>query len=191
MASGLVPLGEAQHFEELNQVIGLMLEGYQEKDIAAQMKITQKSVRAYLDEFKHSATHAQVVNDRAYELLAGVDQHYSRLIRKAYEVVEEIDQEIMTSGVKASVIAQKTQALKLVADLEKQRLEAFNKAGMLEGIDLGNQIADNEEKIQATLDLLKKVVKQFPETKEVIYAGIQEISGKSEPIVTYEEVIND
>lgn len=183
MSSGLVPVSEHQHFEELNQVIGLMLEGYAEKDISAQLSIPQTRVKSYVAEFKTSAVHAQAVNDRAYELLASMDAHYSKLIRKAYEVVEDIDAVSKEEGVKASTIAQKTVAIKAIADLEKQRLEAFNKAGMLEGIDLGNQIADNEEKVQQTLELLEEVVKEYPQTRDMIKAGIARISGRASEVV--------
>ena len=173
----------------MNEVIGLFLEGYEEKEIATQLRLYPKDVRSYISEFKQTAIHAQAVNDRAYELLAGVDTHYSKLIRRAYEVIDEVDAEINAGGMKASLIQQKTSAIKLVAELERQRLEAFNKAGMLEGIDLGNQIADSDEKIHKTLELLTKVVRAFPETREMISEGIADISGKSVP-VEYDGVVD-
>jgi len=90
-----------------------------------------------------------------------MDEHYSLLIRKAYEIIEEVDRplddeekrkETMT---RSQMLSQKKGALDLIAKLEKDRIDILQKSGLLEIDALGDELAEMEEQKQVILEILE------------------------------------
>jgi hypothetical protein len=102
-----------------------------------------------------------VMKQRVETLIASMDEHYSLLIQKAYEIVEEVDRplddeekkkETMT---RSQMLSQKKGALDLIAKLEKDRIDILQKSGLLEIDALGDELAEMEEQKQIILDILE------------------------------------
>ena len=92
----------------------------------------------------------EVIRAIAKEALAGADQHYNHLIRKAYEVIDDADQ--------TQNLGAKTNALKLILDIENKRMDMLQKAGLLENKELADQLIEQERKQEILLGILKEVV---------------------------------
>jgi hypothetical protein len=104
---------------------------------------------------------------RAKEALAGADQHYSSLIKKAYEVIDVADNN--------SNLGAKTQAIKLIADIESKRLEMLQKAGLLDNKEIAEQIIEMERKHDILIKILKDIATTHPEIREEIMKRLSEI----------------
>jgi hypothetical protein len=113
------------------------------------------------------ASNNQAIHARAKEALAGADQHYSSLIKKAYEVIDVAD--INTN------LGAKTQAIKLIADIESKRLEMLQKAGLLDNKEIAEQIIEMERKQDVLMKILKEVASKHPEVREEIMRRLSEI----------------
>ena len=125
-----------KHLDEVNKVVSEYLKGQDPTKISKDLDMPRTRVVALINEWKVMASANEAIRARAKEALAGADTHYSKLITKAYEVIDEAS---MTNNLSA-----KTQAIKLVMDIEKSRIEMLQKAGLLENKELAEEMIEIE-----------------------------------------------
>jgi hypothetical protein len=151
---------EQPRYEEMNDVVELYIKNVNPTKIARQLGLRRVDVLAHIDEWKRTAVGSEVMKDRVEELITSMDEHYSMLITKAYEIVEEVDRpldeeekkkETMT---RSQMLSQKKGALDLIAKLEKDRIDILQKSGLLEAADVGDQLVEMEQKYDRVMDLL-------------------------------------
>ena len=114
-------------------------------------QVTDRGVVQHINEWKVMASANDAIRARAKEALAAMDAHYGKLITKTYEVIDEAS---MTNNLSA-----KTQAIKLVVDIEKARIEMLQKAGLLENKELAEEMIQIE-KDNTTAKNEKKFIRQ-------------------------------
>lgn len=156
-------------YAEMQKVVELYVENVNPTEIARTLGIRRVDVLAHIDEFRKSAVNMEVMKDRVEELIASMDTHFSVLIRKAYEVIAEVDtpreqgkKETMT---RSQMLSQKMNAIKTIADLESKRIDILQKSGLLEAADMGDQLAEMEEEMERVMDLLDSVLCDSCRTK--------------------------
>jgi hypothetical protein len=120
------------------------------------------------------------IRARAKEALAGADTHYSKLITKAYEVIDESS---LTNNLSA-----KTQAIKLVMDIEKSRIEMLQKAGLLENKELAEEMVQIERKQEVLIGILRDVASEHPEVRDLIMQRLSQIAKEGEVITIVHDV---
>jgi hypothetical protein len=138
------------HLEEINKVAAEYIKGNDESTISKSLDIPRNRVVGLLNEWRGMISNNEVIRARAKEALAGADQHYNHLIRKAYEVIDDADQ--------TQNLGAKTNALKLILDIENKRMDMLQKAGLLENKELADQLIEQERKQEILLGILKEVV---------------------------------
>jgi hypothetical protein len=167
------------HLEEVNSIAAEYIKGKDESAIAKQLDIPRNRVVKLLNEWRGMVSNNEAIRSRAREALAGADQHYNHLIKRAYEVVEDAEQ--------TQNLGAKTNALKLILDIENKRIDMLQKAGLLENKELADQLIETEQKQEMILNILKDVASKHPEIKNEIVSRLSEISGPSdEAVVIYE-----
>ena len=155
---------EQPRFEEMQQVVELYIKNVNPTSIAKQLGIRRVDVLQHVEDWKNSAVGTEVMKDRVEELVATMDEHYSMLIQKAYEVIEEVDRpeeedpdgkrkETMT---RSQMLSQKMNAIKTIADLEAKRIDMLQKSGLLEAADMGDQLAEMEEQYERVMSILRE-----------------------------------
>ena len=107
----------SNHLDTVNLVASEYLKGHNESQISKELDIPRAKVVKYLEEWREMASNNKAIHARAKEALAGMDMHYSSLIVKAYEVVED-------ATLNANLTA-KTAAIKLIADIESKDLICY------------------------------------------------------------------
>jgi hypothetical protein len=113
-------------------------------------------------------------------LLLGADTHYSKLITKAYEVIDESS---LTNNLSA-----KTQAIKLVMDIEKSRIEMLQKAGLLENKELAEEMVEIERRQEVLIGILRDVASEHPEIRDLIMHRLSSIAKEGEVITIVHDV---
>lgn len=159
---------EQPRFEEMQQVVELYVQNVNPTAIAKRLGLRRVDVLDHVDEWKRSAVGMDVMKERVETLIAGMDEHYSNLIRRAYEIVEEVDavyemddeeeekhSKRWGTMSRAQMLSQKKSALDLIAKLEKDRIDILQKSGLLEIDALGDELAQMEEEKQIILDILQ------------------------------------
>lgn len=141
-----------KHLDIVNKVASEYLKGSNETQISKDLDIPRAKVVTYLNEWRQMASNNQAIHARAKEALAGMDKHYSSLIQKAYEVIEDADT--------AANLNAKTSAIKLIADIEAKRLEMLHRAGLLDNKELADEMVAMEKKQEIIVNILKDVTSE-------------------------------
>ena len=156
-----------KHLDLVNSVATEYLKGLDSAEISKQLDLPRPKVMALLNDWRAMISNNQAINMRAKEALAGADQHYSSLIKKAYEVIDAADQ---TANLTA-----KTTSIKLIADIETKRLEMLQKAGLLDNKEIAEQIIEMERKHDILIKILKDIASSHPEIREEIMKRLSDI----------------
>lgn len=161
-------------FESMNRVVEELLKGNNPNQIARTLNLKRADVLVLLDEWRSLAHGDQRIRERAREALAGADQHYSMIIQRAWETVEQADanQQFNT----------KASALKMIADVEQKRIDMLQKAGLLENNELSNQLLETERKQEVLMSILKDVTSSCDKCRIEVAKRLSEVTNKVEGI---------
>jgi hypothetical protein len=169
-----------EHLDEVNKVVTEYLKGQDPTKISKELDIPRTRVVSLINEWKVMASANDAIRARAKEALAGADTHYTKLITKAYEVIDESS---MTNNLSA-----KTQAIKLVMDIEKSRIEMLQKAGLLENKELAEEIVEIERRQEVLVEILRDIASTHPEVRDLIMRRLSQIAKEGEVITIVQDV---
>ena len=169
-----------EHLDEVNKVVTEYLKGQDPTKISKELDIPRTRVVSLINEWKVMASANDAIRARAKEALAGADTHYTKLITKAYEVIDESS---MTNNLSA-----KTQAIKLVMDIEKSRIEMLQKAGLLENKELAEEMVEIERRQEVLVEILKDIASTHPEVRDLIMRRLSQIAKEGEVITIVQDV---
>jgi len=169
-----------EHLDEVNKVVTEYLKGQDPTKISKELDIPRTRVVSLINEWKVMASANDAIRARAKEALAGADTHYTKLITKAYEVIDESS---MTNNLSA-----KTQAIKLVMDIEKSRIEMLQKAGLLENKELAEEMVEIERKQEVLVEILRDIASTHPEVRDLIMQRLSQIAKEGEVITIVHDV---
>ena len=169
-----------EHLDEVNRVVTEYLKGQDPTKISKELDIPRTRVVSLINEWKVMASANDAIRARAKEALAGADTHYSKLITKAYEVIDESS---LTNNLSA-----KTQAIKLVMDIEKSRIEMLQKAGLLENKELAEEMVEIERRQEVLVEILRDIASTHPEVRDLIMKRLSQIAKEGEVITIVQDV---
>jgi len=169
-----------EHLDEVNKVVTEYLKGQDPTKISKELDIPRTRVVSLINEWKVMASANDAIRARAKEALAGADTHYTKLITKAYEVIDESS---MTNNLSA-----KTQAIKLVMDIEKSRIEMLQKAGLLENKELAEEMVEIERRQEVLVEILREIASTHPEVRDLIMQRLSQIAKEGEVITIVQNV---
>ena len=165
-----------QHLDTVNKVVGEYLKGNDPTKISKQLDIPRTKVVSLIKEWQSMVSDNTAIRARAKEALASADEHYSRLISQAYEVIDE--------ATTTANLSAKTNGIKLVMDLESKRIEMLQKAGLLENKELAEEMLEIERRQEILMGILKDVAAEHPEIRDKIMSRLSEASEKLNETVT-------
>lgn len=169
-----------EHLDQVNKVVEEYLKGNDPTQISKELALPRQKVVSYINEWKVMAADNAAIRARAKEALVGADTHYSKLIQKAYEV---IDDATTTANLTA-----KTSAIKLVLDIEARRIDMLQKAGLLENKELAEEMLEIERKQDVLVNILKEIATEHPEIRDKIMRRLSEVSKEREVITIVSDV---
>ena len=168
------------HLDEVNKVVAEYLKGQDPTKISKELEIPRTRVVELINEWKVMASANDAIRARAKEALAGADAHYTKLITRSYEVIDEAS---MTNNLSA-----KTQAIKLVMDIEKSRIEMLQKAGLLENKELAEEMVQIERRQEVLVEILREIASTHPEVRDLIMHKLSKIAKEGEVITIVQDV---
>lgn len=167
------------HLEQVNAVASEYIKGKNETEISRELDIPRARVAALLKEWKSMASNSEAVRSRAREALSAADQHFGKLIKQAYEVIDDANQNQNLSA--------KTGAIKLILDIETKRMEMLQKAGLLENKELADQLLETERKQEILVKILSEVSGNCNSCRNEVARRLAQLSGSGE-LVTVDQV---
>ena len=169
-----------EHLDAVNQVVGKYLQGNDPTQISKELSIPRQKVVAYISEWQQMAADNSAIRARAKEALVAADTHYSKLINKAYEVIDEAS----TVG----NLGAKNASIKLVLDIESKRIEMLQKAGLLENKELAEEMLEIERKQDILKSILQDIAAEHPEVRDKIMRRLSEVAKEQEVITIVRNV---
>jgi len=156
------------HLDLVNKVASEYLKGSDASEISKILDIPRVKVTELLTDWRVMAANNQAIHARAKEALAGADQHFSSLIKKAYEVIDSAD---TTANLTA-----KTTSIKLIADIESKRLEMLQKAGLLDNQELADEHLETERKQEILISILKEVTSSCESCRPKVLTKLSQVN---------------
>ncbi len=163
-----------EHLDEVNKVVEKYLAGNEPTQISKELAMPRQKVVGYINEWRAMAADNAAIRARAKEALVGADTHYSKLIAKAYEVIDE--------ATTVANLGAKTAGIKLVMDLESKRIDMLQKAGLLENKELAEEMLEIENRQEILVGILKDIAAEHPEVRDKIMRRLSEASRDKEVI---------
>ena len=168
----------AGQFDQMNKVIEELLKGSSSAQIARTLDLTRVQVDNHIKTWKELVQDNSAIKARAKEALAGADEHYSLLIKEAWRTLEQADMQ--------DALPVKTQALKLIADIEAKRIDMLNKAGVLENDSMAEEILESERKQEILVSILRDVTSSCEHCKWEVSKRLSQVTGQVEAVVVNE-----
>lgn len=159
------------HADLLEKVGVAWIEKRNATAISKELGIPRKQVLEFIEEFKDVAKNSKELQDRALDALHEYDATLNKVIEESWALHKRADDQKIEATM-----------LKTIADVERQRVETLQKAGLYSDSAIGDELADMEEKAQAIKELLKAVAAEYPETRATIQQGLMRIFGQPESV---------
>lgn len=163
-----------EHLDEVNKVVEKYLAGNEPTQISKELAMPRQKVVAYINEWRAMAADNAAIRARAKEALVGADTHYSKLIQKAYEVIDD--------ATTTANLGAKTAGIKLVMDLESKRIDMLQKAGLLENKELAEEMIAIENRQEILVGILKDIAAEHPDIRDKIMRRLSDVSKDKEVI---------
>ena len=164
----------AGQFDQMNKVVEELLKGNTPAQISRSLELTRVQVDTHINTWKVLVQDNNAIKSRAKEALAGADEHYNMLIKEAWRTLEQADVQ--------DALPVKTQALKLIADIESKRIDMLNKAGVLENNDMADSILESERKQDILVGILRDVTSSCETCKWDVARRLSEVTGQIESV---------
>ncbi len=162
--------------EKEKEVIKLKVQGKTPSEIERLTGVPPRVQREIQGRFEAYANNDLVTQTKARTVVAEMDEHFTSVKRDLYAVKEEA--EINNEWRLAKDV------LKDIAAVEKMRVDALQKAGVLSSDGLGDHLAEAEKRQEQILELLKRVAKQHPEAAKTIAEGIADLNNGNGEVIT-------
>lgn len=172
-----------KHLDQVNQVVEEYLNGNDPTVISKQLDIPRTKVVTLINEWKVMASANDAIRARAKEALAAADTHYSKLVSRTYEVIDEAS---MTNNLSA-----KTAAIKLVMDIESKRIDMLQKAGLLENKELAEEMIEIERRQEVLVGILRDIASEHPEVRDIVMQRLSAIAKQNEVVTIVSESISE
>jgi hypothetical protein len=168
------------HLDEVNRVVEEYLKGNDATKISKTLNMPRTRVVAHLNEWKAMASANDAIRARAKDALVGADAHYTKLIKQAYEVIED--------ATTSANLTAKTAAIKLVMDIEARRIDMLQKAGLLENKELAEEMVEIERRQEILVGILRDIASTHPEVRDLIMQRLSVIAKEGEVITIVHDV---
>lgn len=142
---------ESDAFERIEEVAKLHLQSKSPYTIARTLGIKVVEAKAAIAQYEEILRNDADARDLARDHLNTMVARYETLIADANDNLQdlrELDYDEKVGGVINSTI-------KLIGDLDARRLDALQKAGLLDNNDLADDLAEREEREGIILDMLR------------------------------------
>jgi uncharacterized protein YpbB len=138
-------------WEQVEKVAELHVQGISPYTIARRLHIKVIEAKAAIETWQEVINNDIDSRDAARDYLNKLVAHFDKLIEKSYENLNNLEHMDFDEKVSAQINA----TLKNIADYESKRVDLLQKAGLLDGADLGDEIANLEEQRDMIMHILR------------------------------------
>ena len=168
-------------FEQLEKVADLMMKGKSEYQIARALHIKVVEARSYMSQWQEIINNDMASRDAARDHLNTMVQRFESLIEQANQNLDNLRSLEYDEKVSAQINA----TLKNIADFDAKRVDFLQKAGLLDAHDLGDELAEREEREKMLIDILRNHL--CDDCRPTVAKRLQEVTNTVEATVVYDD----
>lgn len=163
-----------RHAEMQDKVVSLYARTMPISQIIKETGLKKAEVELILIEYRKYAMQDKVLREMSRETVIKTKLHYDDLIQKMYEAVDLADSE---GDYNATM-----KGIKAIADIEKQRVDFMQKAGMLADNEIGDQLVESERKQKIIIDIIRELSRKYPKIGLEFQEKLKEVTGVIEGV---------
>lgn len=168
-------------YEQINKVAQMYIKGTTNPTtIAKELGVKRAEALDLISEWREIARGSDDIKEQAAEALQVGIQHYSMIVARFWETVEQADT--------AFDYKTKNAVLKNIADVEAKKIDMLQKAGLYDDAAIGDELADMEAKQAILINILKEVTSDCDHCKYEVARRLSKVTGKAEPVTISGEV---
>ena len=169
---------DTEAFQQIEKVAELYVGGITSPYvIARELGIKVNTARESIEQWHELLKEDQNSKDAAFEALTVMLQRYDRLLEEANQNLEDLKSLNFDEKVSAQINA----SIKVIAELDKVRVDLLQKAGLLDQGDLGDELAEREEREAQIINILRNDL--CGDCKATVARKLQEITKTAEVVV--------
>lgn len=143
-------------------------------EIMKETGLKKSEVEFILASYRKYAMQDKVLREMSRETVLKTRQHYDDLISQMYDAIDLADGE--------GDYKTKMQGITAIANIEKQRVDFMQKAGMLADNEIGDQLIESERKQQIIIDILREMSRKYPKIGLEFQSRLKEVTGVLEGV---------
>lgn len=172
---------ETDPFKEMEAVAKEMMKGHSEYATARRLKLKVIEVRSLWDQFKERLNNDSAARDAARDYLNLMVKQFDDLIQESHVNLENLKLLPFDEKVSSQIVA----TIKTIGDLQAKRVDLLQKAGLLDANDLGDELAEREEREALLINILRNDL--CPECRKAVARKLQEVTNTVEVTVVYDD----
>lgn len=177
---------ESDAFEHIKKVSDLYVEGVTSPfTIARRLNMKVVEVRSALEAWHEIIQNDADSKDMARDALHVMLERYDKLLVEANENLQNLKDLEYSVNTSAQINA----TLKNIADFDAKRVSLLREAGLLDAGELGDELAEREQREHQILEILKNDL--CPECQLSVRDKLTRLTGEVQGNVVDGEVIND
>lgn len=139
-------------FKRIEDVADLHLKGKSEYAIARSLGIKVVEAKAAIAQWQEMVNSDMDARDAAKDHLNAMVKRYEILIERMNTNLDDLQNLVFDHQVSGQIVA----TTKAIAEFDKVRVDLLQKAGLLDASDLGDELAEREEREQMLLKILRE-----------------------------------
>jgi hypothetical protein len=176
---------DSDAFKFIEDVAELAVRGKTEYQIARELGVKVIEARTAMEQWKDMLARDMDSRDVAKDYLNKLVVHYDQLIQMSYDNLHDLQTLVFSDKISAQINA----TIKNIADFEKSRTDLLQKAGILDAHDLGDELAEREEREAMLISILQNDL--CDDCKETVRDKLTQLTGQVQGTVIESEVVHE
>lgn len=162
------------YHDEVNEVVSLMIQGYNYTEIARELGLKRATVLEYATYWKNQASDNTFVQEQASSAITSANEHYNMAIKEFWNTSAQAENN--------GDLRLKKDSIQAAVNTEEKRITMMQKAGLLTDQDLRQKLESQKEREQEIIEMLKEVAQEHPEVRATILGKLSRITGEGQGI---------
>lgn len=172
---------ETDPFKEMEEVAKHMMKGHSEYKTARDLGLKVVEVKSLWEQYRERLNNDTLARDAARDYMNMMVKQYDNLIAKAHANLEELENLEYDEKISAQV----NTTIKTIGDLQAKRVDTLQKAGLLDANDLGDELAEREERETMLINILRNDL--CDDCRPAVARKLQEVTNTVEATVIYDD----
>lgn len=172
---------DSEAFHQIDEIAKYKMQGMTDAGVARKLGLKKVDVIEGYNRWKDMLLADGMARDFARDHLNVMVKHFDRLIERSYGILSDLDEMVFDE----KISAQKNATLKNISEYEAKRVDYLQKAGLLDAHDLGDELAEREEREAVIIEILRNYL--CDDCKKIVAHQLTKLTNTVEATVVYND----